>query len=353
MELKNYNVYFFFIILAVATAAAFFILKPFLTALAVAAILAAVFQRPYKYFLKITRNRKGTSAILTSILIILIIVIPFFLVIGLVAGEVASLVKTISTEGSTLGNQFSQAVQYIRNLPVIQSFNLEESFEQEEIIGSLKNIGQGALAAIQKAYQSVVHFVFMLFVMLFSLYYFFIDGRRVINKIMYLSPLKDVHEELLVEKFISISRSTLKSMIAVGLVQGTIGALVFAIAGVSSPVLWGAVMAVFSVIPLAGTGIIWVPAGIIMIFLGNIWEGVFILAVGGGVISTIDNLLRPKLVGRDTQMHPLLIFFSILGGIAFVGISGFIIGPILVAFFLTLWEIYAVEFKGQLNKYNV
>jgi len=103
---------------------------------------------------------------------------------------------------------------------------------------------------------------------------------------------------------------------------------------------------------MVGSAIIWIPAGVIMLLLGNVWQGVFILVVGSGVISVIDNILRPKLVGNDTQMHPLVVFFATLGGISLFGLPGFIIGPIIVSFFLALGEIYSVEFRNQLNEYN-
>jgi len=101
-----------------------------------------------------------------------------------------------------------------------------------------------------------------------------------------------------------------------------------------------------------GSGLIWLPAGIIMFLLGDIWQGVFIFSVGIGIISVIDNVLRPKLVGKDTEMHPLLILFATLGGIAVFGLAGFIIGPIIVSLFMALGEIYTIEFRDQLKEYN-
>lgn len=172
------------------------------------------------------------------------------------------------------------------------------------------------------------------------------------KKIMYLSPLRDSHEKLLVEKFISISRATMKGTLVVGLVQGSIGGITFALVGVPSAIAWGIVMVFLSLIPMFGTSLVWFPAGIIMLLIGNVWQGVVILAVGFGVISIIDNFLRPELVGKDTQMHPLVVFFATLGGISLLGFLGFIMGPIIVALFLTLWNIYAVEFKKQLKGYN-
>ena len=111
-------------------------------------------------------------------------------------------------------------------------------------------------------------------------------------------------------------------------------------------------MIILSVVPSFGTAIVWLPAGLILLALGHIWEGTFVLAIGGGVISLIDNILRPKLVGKDTQMHPLMVFFATIGGLSLFGLPGFIIGPIIIALFLALFEIYGIEFRDQLKEYN-
>jgi predicted PurR-regulated permease PerM len=169
---------------------------------------------------------------------------------------------------------------------------------------------------------------------------------------MYLSPLRDEHEKRLSQKFVSMTKATLKGTVVVGTIQGILGGIMFAIAGVPSFVMWGVIMVIFSIIPAIGSGIVWAPAGIIMLISGNVWQGFFILAFGGFFISFIDNIIRPKLVGGDTEMHPLLVFFATLGGLMAFGIIGFVIGPVIMALFLTLWDIYGSEFKVQLNKFN-
>lgn len=169
---------------------------------------------------------------------------------------------------------------------------------------------------------------------------------------MQLSPLKNEHERLLAEKFISISRATIKGTLVVGAIQGLLGGLAFWIVGVPSPAIWGLLMILFSIIPLVGSALVWLPAAIILLLMGQVWQGIFLLVVGFGVISLVDNILRPKLVGKDTQMHPLMIFFATLGGISLFGLPGFIIGPIVVSLFLALGEIYSIEFKSQLAEYN-
>jgi predicted PurR-regulated permease PerM len=158
---------------------------------------------------------------------------------------------------------------------------------------------------------------------------------------------------MLVEKFVSISRATVKGTFVICMLQGLFGGMVFYIVGIPSAVVWGVAMMLFALIPIFGSAIIWFPVAIILLIIGNVWQGILVLAVGIGLISTIDSIVKPKLVGKDTQLHPLLILLATLGGLALFGITGVIVGPIIVALFVSLWDIYGIEFKGQLNKYNI
>ena len=352
MELKNLNTYFFFLILLGVSIVTFLIFQPFLIAILLAAVFAVIFQRPYKFFVGITRGRSRISALLTSVLGMIIFAGLFFGIAGLIANEAANLFQSSIKAGDAYLNYVDPIVSNVNKNPLLKSFGLENLINSESVSKAVSQLGQGAFGVLQKTYQGVAHFLFLAVVMFFTLYYFLVGGRELIKKIMYLSPLRDSHEKLLIEKFISISRATIKGTLVVGIVQGSIGGITFALVGVPSAIAWGIVMAFLSLIPMFGTSLVWFPAGVIMLLTGNIWQGVVILAVGLGIISIIDNFLRPELVGKDTQMHPLVVFFATLGGISLLGFLGFIIGPIIVALFLTLWNIYAVEFKGQLTKYN-
>lgn len=351
MQLKSLNVYFFFLLFLAVATAVFFIFQPFLTAIVAAAILAALFKHPYNFIEKITRGSRVTSALVTCLLVSVIIITPVLIVLSLAIGEANDLYHNLG-QGSSLEVSIEKTVVLIENIPVLGTLVDGRAFNEERILSDIKQFSQNALGLLQAAYQGITSFVFWIFVMFFSLFYFLIDGKGTLKYLMTLSPLKNEHDKLLIEKFVSISRATLKGTLVVGVIQGLLGGIAFWIAGVPSPAIWGLIMVLFSIIPMVGTAIVWLPAGIIMLLLGNIWQGVFILAVGMGVISVIDNILRPKLVGRDTQMHPLMVFFATLGGIALFGLPGFIIGPIIVSLFMALSEIYSIEFGDQLKEYN-
>ena len=329
----------------------FMLFKPFLSAILTAAILAATFYKSYSFLLK-KIGKKSVSSILTCLLVLIMIVIPSIIVFGLVANEVNNVYQKVTVSDNFYQDHIVKILNGVKNSSLVQSFNLEQFFQQEQINKAVQKIGSGTLTIIQKTYQNIIGSVLWVFVMFFSLYYFLVDGHKVVEKIMYLSPLKNKYEAELSQKFSSMVRATLKGTIIVGTIQGILGGIMFAIAGVPSFMVWGVVMIILSIIPAIGSGLVWAPVGVIMLFTGNIWQGVFILLFGTIVISFIDNILRPKLVGNDVEMHPLLVFFATLGGLIGFGIIGFIIGPVIMALFLALWEIYGKEFKGQLKKYN-
>lgn len=352
MKLAHLNVYFFFLVLIGVAWMTFLLFQPFLTAILAAAILAALFQRPYQFLLEKFGGRSGWSAFCALLLVAAVIIIPLFVILGIATNEADNLFRYVGSENTSSEALLQKGLDTAKSIPYAETIFGNEAFSSQQVINGVKNFSGSLLGFAQTLYESVAHFVAWIFIMFFTLFYFFADGKGALAYIMKLSPLRDEHERLLIRKFVSISRATLKGTLMVGIVQGFLGGLLFAIVGIPSPVLWGIFMTVLSIIPAVGAGIVWLPAGIILLVMGQVWQGVTVLVVGAGLISTIDNILRPKLVGRDTEMHPLIVFFATLGGIALFGFPGFIIGPIIVSLFLALWEIYAIEFKGQLQAYN-
>jgi predicted PurR-regulated permease PerM len=184
--------------------------------------------------------------------------------------------------------------------------------------------------------------------MLYTMFYFLIDGKTLLHKILYYIPLENKDEQQLLQRFTSVAKATIKGTLIIGIIQGALCGLGFALAGIPSPVFWGCLMAVASIIPSVGTAIVWFPALLILLLSKDI-GGAIIISISCGLIAgNIDNLIRPRLVGRDTKKHDLFILFSTFGGIAMFGIFGIIIGPIIAALFVTIWEIYGKSFKEYL-----
>jgi len=184
------------------------------------------------------------------------------------------------------------------------------------------------------------------------MFYFFKDGDRLIAYMKKFSPLPNEYEDQLIRRFLAVSRGTIKGTMLIGLIKGIIGGLTFWIFGIRSPILWAVIMAILSLIPMVGAWLVMYPAAFVLMLTGQVWQGILLFLIAAVLVGNIDNVLQPILVGRETGLHDLLIFFSSLGGIAMFGVMGFIIGPIIAAFFLTVLDFYAIEFRNQLAKVN-
>jgi predicted PurR-regulated permease PerM len=181
------------------------------------------------------------------------------------------------------------------------------------------------------------------------MFFFLVDGREILARIRSFLPLDDTHAQRLLDRFVSVTRATLKGTILIGLAQGTLAGVGFAVAGIDGAVFWGTVMTFLSVLPGIGTAIIWLPASAVLLAGGRVWAAVLLGVWCGAIVGSIDNVMKPRLVGRDTKMHPLFIFLGTLGGISLFGVVGFLLGPIVAALFVTVWEIWGERATGDIT----
>lgn len=216
-----------------------------------------------------------------------------------------------------------------------------------ELVGAAS---QFFVNGLQTATMGTINFIFMVAILLYTMFFFLIDGDKLLEKILFYMPLDDKYERRLLDKFTSVARATIKGTTIIGIVQGGASGIAFAVVGIDSSFFWGAVMTVLSIIPAVGTALIWIPAALWLFAEGAWFKAGALIVFCGVIVGSVDNLLRPRLVGKDTEMHDLLILFSTLGGIAMFGIIGIIIGPIIAALFVTIWDIYGVVFKDILPK---
>ncbi|KKP80333.1 MAG: hypothetical protein A2271_04635 [Candidatus Moranbacteria bacterium RIFOXYA12_FULL_35_19] len=351
----NLNSAFLLILIILAGICAYLVFKPFLVALFLAFIISQLFKKWYEKINQKFGNRPSLASLTLCVILFFILVLPFFLTASLVAKEASDLYRNVQqSDWQTYLSSASQN-QFLKNLGIdiktldVQNIGTDNS---GKIVQGVQNASNFIFSALRKTYQSVTHFVFMAFVVFFSLYYLFKDSDAIIKKIMSLSPLRNNQESKLLDNFISVSKATLKGSLIIAIIQGILMSFVLWITGVPSPVIWGVITTIVSLIPMLGAALIWLPAGIIMLFLGNVWQGILILSFGALAVSTIDNILRPKLVGKETSLHPLLVFFSTLGGIALFGLIGILLGPVIIVLLVSLLEIYQIEFKTELEKMN-
>jgi predicted PurR-regulated permease PerM len=323
-------------------------IRQFLMAIFLAGIFSALSSPLYLRLAKWFQGRKNLASIATIILIIFIILIPLAGLLGIITAQaikVGEAVKPWVEQQLSQPDAISSALKSLPFFDQIEPYRNTILKKAGQMIGSISGFLINRLSSVTLG---TVNFLFMLFVMLYTMFFFLIDGDKLIEKILYYLPLEDHDERRMLDRFTSVTRATLKGTAMIGILQGAIGGLAFAVVGIPSAVFWGAIMTVLSIIPGIGSALVWGPAAIILAATGQLTKAIGLALFCALFIGSLDNLLRPILVGKDTQMHELMIFFGTLGGIIMFGVVGIIIGPIIAALFVTVWDIYGVAFKDVL-----
>jgi predicted PurR-regulated permease PerM len=343
----------FLLALALLITVGFFqVIRSFIVSVFMAAILAGMTYPLYLWLVKKTRGRELAAAVLTILAILILIIGPAIFFVGMLASEALDVSQSVGpwiqsqTENpETLELRFGS---WARDLPLVGDFIPAP----EVILGKLGEIAGrigGFLATgLAAATRGTVNFIFQLCIMLYASYFFLRSGKETLARIMYMVPLESEQENRLVSRFVSVTRATLKGTLVIGVIQGTLAGLAFAVVGIDGAIFWGTIMAVLSIIPAVGAAIVWIPAVIYLFATSQVFAAIGLLVWCGIVVGSSDNILRPILVGKDTKMPDLLVLLSTLGGIGVYGALGIIIGPIIAALFLTVWELYGEAFKDVL-----
>ena len=344
-NMKDSNIPFF-VILGLVTILFLYLLKPFFFPIFWAAVIAGVFGPLYG---RINRklNRPNLSAAILFLIIALILLLPAGVVGTLVFNESVQIYKNLSPDAKHMGSSIQRLINTIADNSIIHLLHINKAM----LIAKTTEVAQGItnyiFVHLTQLTQNTLGLLVKFAIMLYTLFYFVRDGDRFLRMAMKVIPLGMGREKFLFERFIVTARSTLKVTLIIGGIQGALGGIVFFVTDVEGAVIWGLLMILMAIVPVVGCTIIWAPAGILMLLTGHIWEGILILAVGTFVISTVDNLLRPILIGQDVEMHPLLIFLSTLGGIILFGFSGFVIGPVITSLLIALWEMYEEFYRKE------
>lgn len=325
------------------------LIKSYLLAIFWAAVLAILFYPVKKFFLRIMPRREVVSTLLTMMVMLVIVFVPLY-VLGLsVAYETVGVYREVSVGNFDVISSVESLNEKIPVINWLENLGVNKEEINTKASDFLKSFGGYVASGVKSFGQQTLRFVLHFFIMLYVLFFFLLHGKKTLKKLQHLIPLGDKKEERLYLRFTSTVRATVKGTLIIAIIQGCLGAVLFWLVGIPSPILWGVIMAVLGIIPAVGGFIIWAPAGIILILNGSLWQGVTVLVVGALVISSIDNILRPPLVGKDTAMPDVLVLLSTLGGLTIFGVSGFVIGPVIAAFFLSMWSMFEEEYKRELN----
>ncbi len=328
-----------FAILGLVTILFFYLLMPFFFPIFWAAVIAGVFRPLYKR-INDKLNRPNLSTTILFLIIALIILLPAGLIGMLAFNESLRLYTTLASDTGPMNQKFLHLLEKISDNSLFMLFNIDEAVLISKGTEVVRGITSYIVDHLKDLTQNTLGLLVQFAIMFYTLFYFVRDGERFLRMAGKVIPLEAGQIKFLFERFIVTAHSTLKVTLIIGGIQGTLGGIVFFATDVEGALVWGLLMILASIVPAVGCSIIWAPAGIIMVLTGHIWEGVLILAFGFLVISTIDNLLRPILIGKDVELHSLLIFLSTLGGIVIFGVSGFVIGPVITSLLVALWEMY-------------
>ena len=330
------------------TALFIFMIRPFLMALLLAGIFSALAHPLFCRLTRVLGGRQNLASAITLLLIVMVILLPLTGLLGVVTAQAIKVGQSVTPWVQAQLASPDAISQWLSELPFYdQVAPYRDTIIQKagELVATMTRF---LVNGVQAATMGTVNFIFMQFILLYAMFFFLVDGHKLLEKILYYIPMEDEDERRMLDRFTSVSRATLKGTAVIGVVQGGLAGIAFAVVGIPSAVFWGTVMAVLSIIPGIGTALVWGPAVVILAAKGHWGSALGLALFCGAVVGSIDNLLRPRLVGKDTEMHDLLILFSTLGGIALFGFIGFIIGPIIAALFVTIWEIYGVVFKEVL-----
>jgi predicted PurR-regulated permease PerM len=325
----------------------FLMIRGFISALLLAAVFSGMTYGLYQRLLNRTKSQ-ALAAIVTILLVLLVIVLPLSMFAGIVAAEAVQVTQSV---GPWVQRQLAspdQIERWLETLPFAEMVTPYKNDVTAKIGEIAQSVGAFLVVSVANLTRGTVVFFLQLFVMLYAMFFFLVGGPRILRLILYYLPLEPEQENRMVERFVSVARATLKGSLVIGVIQGALAGVAFAVVGVPSPAFWGTVMAVLSIIPGVGTALVWIPACIWLIAIGRLGAAIGLATWCVIVVGTVDNFLRPLLIGRDTKMSDLLVLLGTLGGLIVFGAIGFIIGPIIAALFVTVWDIYGEAFSEYL-----
>ncbi|MCC7059334.1 MAG: AI-2E family transporter [Burkholderiaceae bacterium] len=336
-----------FVALVIAVSLAFaWILLPFYGAIFWATVLAILFA-PLSRRLSVLMGRRQTlAAFATSSVIVLIVFLPASLVVASLAREAAGAYERVQSGGMELGHSLQRLFDLLPPwiVDLLDRFGVNDlaSVQARLSAGLLQSSRYLATQAVNVG-QNTFEFVVNVFIMLYLLFFLLRDGGQLARRAKAAIPLPEDLQRNLFGKLAVVIRAMIKGSVVVAIVQGVLGGAMFWFLGIHAPVMWGVVMGFLSLVPAVGTGLVWGPVAIYLLVTGAVWQGIVLIAFGVLVIGMVDNVLRPTLVGKDTRMPDYLVLISTLGGISAFGINGFVIGPVIAAMFVAIWDVVAAS----------
>lgn len=342
---EEFSKYFIFSLFIIAIYMVFLVIKPFIIAILTSIIVSYILYPLYKWISKKTK-RKNLSAVIVTILIITLIITPILFIANSLTREVM-VVYTNSKQRIEEGNIIDTEPGSI--LWKLNSF-LVNIAEKPQISSSLDSITNSIISSLSNFIFTIPKRILSFFVMIFLIFFMLRDGELMVKKIKYLIPLKNHYQNKIVKRFGSVTRAVVYGHFITALIQGMVGVLGLYIFGIKSPLVWGGIMMVACMIPFIGAPVVWFPLGVLKLIEGlttnttsTTLRGIGLLVYGFFIVASIDNLIKPKIIGDKAKIHPTIILLGVLGGLTIFGVIGIVIGPLVLSLFLTFAEIYKTE----------
>ncbi len=326
--------------------ACYLIFKPYIPEILIAAVLASIFYGLYERLVKFLKGKRNIAAGIMCFFLVLVIIIP---IVNLIIYSGQQSVQAYQSTIQFLGENKLENVLEDSYFAQLNVFGFDAASIEQFVTDTLKRSSNWLVDGATALITETTKFIFSLFMIILTMFFFFVDGKNMLKKLMYLSPLKNKHDLEIFRKFRSVSYTIFVTTFVTAAVQGVIGAIGFIIIGLPA-FFAGILMGFLSLLPYIGSAFIYVPVGLYLLFIGEVWKGVFLLAWGSIVIGNADNILRGYMIKGKAQINPIFIIFSILGGITMFGFWGVIIGPLIISIAVTIIHIYELEYSHSLDK---
>ncbi len=347
MNDENLQRAFFLVLLVAVTGAFLWLIRGFLQPIFWAIALAIVFFPGHAFIAGKLPKKPGLAAVISVLTVLIVFVLPVIVIVAAVTAEAGEVYQTLRSGDFSLAEIYANVAARVPQISAfIESIGVDVEGLASQLSSSAVSVSQFIASRALAIGQDTLRITIFFFIMLYLLFFCLKDGNQILEAAIHALPFGDERERHLLERFAEVSRATIKGTLVIGVIQGAIGGIAFAVLGIQAPVLWAVVMALLSIIPALGPAIIWLPASLILMFDDRLAAGIALFFVGAVIISLVDNLLRPILVGRDTKMPDYLILLSTLGGLTAFGLAGVVIGPIIAAFLLSVWAMAAEEFAA-------
>lgn len=344
-----------FLLLAVAAISGLFLwmVGAFLMSLLLGAITAGMTHPIHERLERGLGGRPTIASIVVVLGLIVLVITPLSALLGVVLAQTVQLSSEIGPWIEARMADPDSMTLWFEGLPFWEWLPIEPVLPERERVleiggNVVRSTGTLLVDGLAAAGRGTAAFILQIFIYLYAVFFFLVSGREVLGRMLYLSPLEADDEELVIERFVSVTRATLRGSLLIGGLQGLLTGIGFAVAGIAGAAFWGTIVVVLSVIPGIGAPLVWLPAVGWLLATGDVGPGIALGAYCAVVVGSIDNLLRPRLVGSDARMSDLMILISTLGGISLFGAPGFVIGPIVAAVFVTLWDVYGRVFAEAL-----